>query len=275
MNAKKKVIFCTYSSIYSSKILEQLLVDNDTELVAIINSTRVLRPSLNPVKGALTQLKNSGLRYSSYLFFITDFFKWMQPLFMLRKWPLRDVHTLAKLNNIPIIDTRDINTSKVTDFIKKYEPSYLLCAHFNQLIKEPVLSLENMQCVNIHPSLLPNYKGVDPVFYAMQDNAERIGVSVHRMDQSFDTGEILLQSSMELDSSKSLLFNNCQLFEEGMRLALSWIKNNEESREAVIQANDPSKNMEGYDSWPTTKDVKKFKKSGKRLMRLTGLWNQQ
>ncbi len=49
MSAKKKVVFCTYSSIYSSKVLEQLIVDTDIDLVAIVNSTRVLRPSLNPI----------------------------------------------------------------------------------------------------------------------------------------------------------------------------------------------------------------------------------
>ena len=55
MSAKKKVIFCTYSSIYSSKVLEQLIVDTDINLVAIINSTRIFRPSLNHVQGAVSQ----------------------------------------------------------------------------------------------------------------------------------------------------------------------------------------------------------------------------
>ena len=88
MSNKQKIIFCTYSSIYSSKVLEQLIVDCDLELVAIVNSTRVLRPSFSHIKGAMYQLKTSGLRYSSYLFFITDFFKWIQPLLILKKHPL-------------------------------------------------------------------------------------------------------------------------------------------------------------------------------------------
>lgn len=273
MSARKKIIYCTYASIYSSKILEQLLADSDIELVAIVNSTRVLRPSLNPIKGSITQLRNSGLRYSSYLFFVTGFFKWIQPFLILRRWPLKHVHALAKLNNIPIIDTRDINSTEVVDFIKHKSSNYLLCAHFNQLIKEPILTIENLQCINIHPSLLPDYKGVDPVFFAMQDNANKIGVSLHRMDSNFDSGDILLQSSIPMDSSKSLLFNNCQLFEEGMRLALNWIKNNDEKKQTSIKNNTVTE--ENYDSWPTKNDVKSFKKSGKRLMRLSGLWNQQ
>jgi len=271
MAVKKKVIFCTYSSIYSSKVLEQLIVDTDIELVAIVNSTRVLRPSLNPIQGALTQIRTSGLRYSFYLFLITDLFKLLQPLFKLRKWPLKSVHALAKSNSISIMDTRDINLPESITFVKKHQADFLLCAHFNQLIKEPIFAIKEMQCINIHPSLLPNYKGVDPVFYAMNDNTDEIGVTLHRMDENFDSGDILLQNKMKLDKSKSLLFNNCELFAEGVKLAAKWIKGDQSHVGTVLKNN----NNESYDSWPNSEDVRHFKKSGNRLMRLSGLWNQQ
>lgn len=273
MSAKKRVVFCTYASIYSSKILEPLIVDSDIELVAIINSTRVFRPSLNPFMGSIYQLRTSGLRYSSYLFFITDFFKWMQPLLKFRKWPLRHIHSLAKSNNIPILDTRDINTPEAIHFIEENNPDIVLCAHFNQLLKAPILDIEHVECINIHPSLLPDYKGVDPVFFAMRDNSEKIGVTIHRMNTDFDSGEILLQSEMRLSNSKSLLFNNCQLFQEGAKLAANWIKdNNVQENHKVENSQVTDKN---YDSWPNKTDIKQFKNSGYRLMNLSGLWKQQ
>lgn len=271
MTNKKKVIFCTYSSIYSSKVLEQLIVDTDIELVAIVNSTRVLRPSFNPIKGAITQIRTSGLRYSFYLFLITDVFRLMQPLLKLQKWPLKSVHALAKSNDIPIIDTRDINSSGSIHFIKQHSADYLLCAHFNQLLKEPIFAIKTMQCINIHPSLLPNYKGVDPVFFAMNDNVDEIGVTLHTMNKEFDSGDILLQSSMQISKSKSLLFNNCELFAVGVRLATKWIKGDRGDSKRISKTN----NNDRYDSWPNSEDVKHFKKSGNRLMRLSGLWNQQ
>jgi len=272
VSSSKKVIFCTYSSIYSSKVLEQLIADTDFEVVGIINSTRVLNSSYHPFRGAITQLKISGFRYSSYLFFITDFFKWAQPLFSIKKWPLRNVHALAKKNKIPIIDTKNINKAEVIEFIKNSNANLLLCAHFNQLIKNEILSINNLQCINIHPSLLPNYKGVDPVFFAMRDEAEEIGVTLHKMDESFDSGDILLQTAMKLDRTKSLLFNNCMLFDEGAKLAIKWIKSNDHTTQTISQK---SHSADQYDSWPKRTDIKQFKKSGMRLMRLSGLWNQQ
>ena len=273
MSAKKKVIFCTYSSIYSAKVLECLIADEDIEVVAIINSTRVLNPSYNPIQGALYQLKNSGLRYSSYLFLITDIFKWIQPFSKLHKQPLRDTHSLAKMNAIPIFETRDINLPEAINFIENSKSDYLLCAHFNQLLKEPVLSIESVECINIHPSLLPSYKGVDPVFYAMQDDVVDIGVSLHRMDKSFDSGEILSQASITLDKSKTLLINNCELFEQGIKLAIAWMRDGE--KQSVNSAKNNHLKSENYDSWPTRNDIKRFKNSGKKLMNLSALWKQQ
>lgn len=270
--SKKKVIFCTYSSIYSSKILEQLIEDTELELVAVINSIRVLHPRYGHIRGSIEQIRTSGLRYSTYLFFITSFFSWMRPLLFMQKWPLLSVHSLAKLNNIPLLDARDINDIQSTDFIKKNSPDYLLCAHFNQLLKQQVLGIEGIECINIHPSLLPAYKGVDPVFFAMNDSQKQIGVSLHRMSPTFDTGETLLQASEVRDKTKSLLCNNCHLFEEGIKLALKWMKNNGYSNVIPEENKDL---VDSYDSWPTAKDVRKFRKSGQRLMHISELWMQQ
>ena len=267
---KKRVVFCTYASIYSSKVMEQLIADNDIELVGVINSTRVLNSQYGHIRGALKQIRTSGLRYSSYLFIITDIFKFLQPVFLFKKWPLRDVHGLANFHNIPIHDTKDINNIDSVDFIKSVNPDYLLGSHFNQLIKQPVLALESLQCINIHPSLLPSYKGVDPVFFAMQDEQDAIGVTVHRMAETFDTGEILMQRAFDVDKSKSLIFNNCLLFQEGIRIALRWIKDNQKQLLPTAK-----ENLGGnYDSWPTSKDVRKFKKTGKRLIALSELWKR-
>ncbi len=149
MSVKKQVIFCTYSSIYSSKVLEQLIADDEIELVAIINSTRVLHPNYNHFQGALKQIKTSGFAYSSYLFLVTDFFKRAQPLLVFKKKPLRNIHTLAKQQQLPLLETRDINDEQSFDFIKKYMPDYLLGAHFNQLIKKPILDHPKIESINI------------------------------------------------------------------------------------------------------------------------------
>jgi len=101
MSVKKKLIFCTYSSVYSSRVLNQLLADKDIEILAIINSTRVLSPQYGHLRGSIEQIRISGLRYSSYLFLVTEVFRVIQPLIQLFKRPLKSVHAYAKQYGIP------------------------------------------------------------------------------------------------------------------------------------------------------------------------------
>ena len=267
--SKKRVIFCTYSSIYSSKVLEPLIADDNIDVVAIVNSTRVINSDYGFFRGALWQIKNSGWRYATYLFVITDVFRIFQPIFKFKVWPLKTVHGLARQHNIPLLDTADINNPEAVQFIQQATPNYLLAAHFNQLVKQALLNNPEIECINIHPSLLPAYKGVDPVFFALLDKKKEIGVTLHKMAETFDSGEILLQESVGLSAIKTLCFYNCQLFEEGVKLALAWM-NNEQEKLMEIGDN----NFGQYDSWPTLEQIKRFRRSGYQLIDLSELWKQ-
>lgn len=271
--SKQRVIFCTYSSIYSSIVLEHLLASDKIDVVAIINSTRVIHPKYGFFRGAIKQIQTSGFRYATYLFMVTDLFRWLQPLLQrlqLKKLALKTVHRLAAENQIPLMDTLDINSDKAVQFIQKTKPNHLLAAHFNQLIKAPVLDFPDMQFLNIHPSLLPNYKGVDPVFFALLAQNKEIGVTLHKMTESFDSGEILLQKSIAIDSNRSLFLTNNQLFEEGAKIAIEWITNIESKPVDIVD-----NTLGQYDSWPSAEKVKVFKKMGNHLIGLSEFWNKK
>lgn len=267
---QKRVIFCTYSSIYSSKVLEPLLADDNIHITAIINSTRVIHSDYGFLRGAIKQIQASGWRYATYLFMVTDLFRLLQPLFKIKKWPLKSIHGLARQHNIPLLDTSNINAEHSIQFIKKYKADYLLAAHFNQLVKAPVLNLPEMECINIHPSLLPSYKGVDPVFFAILDQNKQSGVSLHKMTEEFDCGEVLLQESILIKPIRTVCFYNCLLFEEGAKLALKWINNNASNHTKILD-----NSLGNYDSWPMIKQVRRFKKNGNKLIKLSELWKQQ
>ena len=267
MADRKQLIFCTYSSVYSSIVLKALLDDEEIEVVAIINSTRVLSPNYGHIRGAFEQIKMTGLRYAFYLFLITDGFSWSQPVLKNSRSSLKTMETIARRGNIPFHNTVDINHKSTIEFISKCAPDYLLAAHFNQLIKRDVLDLPRISCLNIHPSLLPAYKGVDPVFYAISDNNDIAGVSLHNMSEKFDMGDICLQKSCRLHSNESVFEKNCQLFLEGATLAVTWMKN-------PTKLMQQPKSVDSYDSWPTRQKVKAFHKSGKSLITLLSFWRR-
>ena len=262
INNNKKLIFCSYSCIYSSLVLNKLLEDKNIDVVAIVNSSRILKPDYGVLTGSLKQIRLSGWRYSTYLFLITDIFHWLQAVLTLRKQSLKTIHGIAKQNDIPIINTKDINGKESIDFIRNHQADFLLAAHFNQLVKPEILAMPSLECLNIHPSLLPAFKGVDPVFYAILQKQGGVGVSLHRMAESFDTGEVLLQAEQAIAITGNCLFSiNCELFVKGAELAVNWINGVQPPTIPTLLENDDQ-----YDSWPTVEKVAQFSGSGSKLM---------
>lgn len=74
-----------------------------------------------------------------------------------------------------------------------YRPDLLVTYGFNWVLPPAVFGLPRLGAVNIHPSLLPRYRGPAPVLWAIRNGDPVIGVTVHRIDEGVDTGPILAQ----------------------------------------------------------------------------------
>ena len=102
--------------------------------------------------------------------------------------------------DIPFTVVNKLNSKRVSNLIERLSPD-IVFAQVGALIKSDLLQ---GNCFwNKHCSLLPSYKGVYPVFWGMLNNEPYLGVTIHRMDESFDTGPILSQSAIP---NKSLTF---------------------------------------------------------------------
>ena len=249
----KRVVFCTYPSLYSDIVLSSLLSSADIELVGIVISTRTANTQDNFFSGAWRHIKRSGICYTLYQWAVTQGYQ------SLTNWPGKSsLRQRMKSLGIPILPTQDINHADSLAFIQNIKPDILLCAHFNQLVKPVLLSLPSLSCINIHPSLLPDYKGVDPGFYMLLDNAETMGVTVHLQSEIFDEGDILVQRVLHQPAVRSLMSLNRVLFQLGANAAVE-----------VITSNDwtPKPQTSGgrYDSWPTKAQVRLFRKKYRLL----------
>jgi len=249
---RQRVVFCTYSSVYSDIVLDELLRSEEIDVVGVVMSTRVLRKNYNHFLASVRQIQQSGFRYAFYLFAVTGIYSALRLVF--RKLALGQ--RLVKLG-VPTLKTQDINNEDGLSFLEKVQPDILLSAHFNQLVKASVLDMVNLTCLNVHPSLLPAYKGVDPAFYAILRKEESTGVTVHRQDEGFDTGEILQRQSLQIRWHDSLLSLNMKLFKLG---AISAVKEITEMAKGNAVTSDKVQTEAGhYDSWPNPYDAHRFR----------------
>lgn len=85
--------------------------------------------------------------------------------------------------------------AQLPSLLSGLEPDLILVTGFPRLLPPEVLALPRLGCVNAHPALLPAYRGPDPIFWQFYNGEPELGLTLHRMDGTFDTGAILAQGS--------------------------------------------------------------------------------
>ena len=106
-----------------------------------------------------------------------------------------------KASSLGLAVTRTGRLSENTELLSALElenPSTIFVIDFGQIIREPFLS---RLCLNIHPSLLPEYRGAAPIQRAILDGRTKTGVTVFRLAAKMDAGGILAQSEIDISPS--------------------------------------------------------------------------
>lgn len=93
---------------------------------------------------------------------------------------------------------KDVNSDESYRLVKEINPDLCVVAHFEKLIKVPLLSIPKMGFINLHPSLLPNYRGMAPQHWPIINGEKKAGVTVHYIDEGVDTGDIIIQKIIPL-----------------------------------------------------------------------------
>ncbi len=98
--------------------------------------------------------------------------------------------------SLPVFSSSSVSTDeKILSLLGQKPPLSILVVDFGQKIKEPFLSTPTWGCLNIHPSLLPRYRGAAPVQRALMEGETPTGVTLFRLTEGMDEGPVLLQRS--------------------------------------------------------------------------------
>ena len=161
---------------------------------------------------------------------------------------------------------RIITNSNAPDFVqhvRELNPDLIISYSAPQIIKEELLSVPKFGIINVHGSLLPDYRGCFPSFWYLFNDEILGGATVHYMSAKIDDGSIIEQGSVDISDCKSMfqvMKKTKHLGGELMVKAIQDIANNEVS----ARPNDTSKGK--YYTWPTVEQGKEFRKRGKKLI---------
>ena len=97
-------------------------------------------------------------------------------------------------NGLPRMPIVAVERAMAEPVLRELEADVIVSACFPWRIPEEVLALARLGGVNVHPSLLPKYRGPEPIFWVLRNSERQTGVSVHQMDGQLDHGPVLAQS---------------------------------------------------------------------------------
>ncbi len=107
------------------------------------------------------------------------------------------LESFAFLNDIPLIRlSRDWSRNR--DLLQHYAPDIILVSCFGRKLPDAILALPAVGCFNLHPSLLPAYRGPVPLFWQFRHGVHAFGITLHRMTPLLDAGDIIAQAGVEL-----------------------------------------------------------------------------
>lgn len=152
------------------------------------------------------------------------------------------LHDVAKVMGIPLYEVTNLKEDGTHSLIKEISPDMIVVSTFNQIITKNIMSVTRLGVINIHPSLLPKYRGATPTVWALMEGAEETGVTAHFIDdERIDSGRIISQARLKIesmDTDGSLRFKLAGLSEKVLQDAIYLVTTGEKE---IFSLQDESK----------------------------------
>ena len=115
----------------------------------------------------------------------------------------------ALSKNLNFIEYDSLKDENFLNTLRDLDIDIAVVCSFNYKIPKVMLDIPKDGFVNVHPSLLPKYRGGNPYSAVIMNGEKESGVTLHLMDEGFDTGDILLQKTFKINPTETMgtLFN--------------------------------------------------------------------
>jgi len=138
------------------------------------------------------------------------------------------IESLAISNEIPVHLPEKIDEKEI-DLLTKIAPDIIIIAAYGLYLPPNIINLPKFGCLNIHPSLLPKYRGPSPVISAILSDEKTTGVSIIKINNKLDAGPILKSQIVDRNYNETAYDLTKRLFSIGSKLLIDiiprWIKN--------------------------------------------------
>lgn len=134
------------------------------------------------------------------------------------------VKEIATKNNLPVYQPEKIKKDRESiEQLKAYQADYFIVVAYGQILSQEILNIPHVGCINVHGSLLPEYRGAAPIQWGIYNGDRTTGITTMLMDIGMDTGAMLLKKELPihlLDNSHTIAEKLSQMGAELLRETL-------------------------------------------------------
>lgn len=143
------------------------------------------------------------------------------------------VKQVAQELDLPVFTPKSLRSAEVIEHIKSCKPDVICVAAYGAILPVEVLEIPRLECLNVHGSLLPRWRGAAPIERSILAGDEKTGVCIMRMEEGLDTGAYCVVRSLAIQdlSADELTLRLADLGAEALLEALSILE--EQGSEAL------------------------------------------
>ena len=259
----------TYESLQSKLIVQSILESFPTAVAGIVASHAAI-PGKPGWAGAWFVLRRTGLGFvlrKAIEIWLSRLATWRGAADGAATVPSLDA--MAARADVPLVSVDDVNGAEAHAAIAAWHPDLLVSVYCNQRIALRTMALARRGAINVHGALLPRHRGLFPYFWMLADGATEAGVTVHWMDENFDTGDVILQQRYPIADDETVFSLSMKGARVGAELAPRAITMIADGSAPATPQDDA---VSSYGSWPRPADVRRLRRRGRRYGTLAEMW---
>lgn len=118
----------------------------------------------------------------------------------------RNITKMAKENNIPVFEPDKISCeTEIIEQLKELKPDFFITFAFGQILSQEVIDIPKIATINLHASLLPEYRGANPIAQSIIDGKKKTGITTMKTVLELDAGDICLQEEIEITPEMNVI----------------------------------------------------------------------
>lgn len=265
-----RVVFCMSDYVLHNRILSDYLAARPDDHVALIKVPLVLkgRSRAESARRIVPRLSRRFL-IGKLVEFCVLLAVTLVPKILRRGAVFRRLRRIARLAGLPFLRTADIMAPDTLAFLRAQDPDVVVTM-VHQIVKRPLIEIPRCGVVNLHPGVLPDFRGIQPYFWELSEGAARAGATLHLIeDETIDTGGMLAEASYATWPGLSVQLNYYLTSQVTAQLLPRCLEELVAGR-LRPQAQDPGAGA--YYRWPDSAAYDRLEQRGHRLLKWGHLW---